>query len=223
MLQSSFLSTSPKALTSKHNTIFNENIGSAEVSAVLCERINNLNNFKSQVCLNGDGNENKECSQSTSPPPSQDALGRILTEVKEESCEVPQLQQIQTNTATRYREKEVETFQDNSLTRGKPEQSKVSQSFQTHTASRDSEVEKLQEKFAAVSFWDNFGKSATSKRWSSDVSVLCYPILKFNSKSKANKIFLNISACRIKKPWCELVNFPLQTLIYKPQAKHFWA
>lgn len=35
--------------------------------------------------------------------------------------------------------------------------------------SREKEVERLQEKLASKSFWDGFGTSATTKKWSADV------------------------------------------------------
>ncbi|XP_034244752.1 stress response protein NST1-like isoform X2 [Thrips palmi] len=111
--------------TSSQNTSVNEEIESSQVSALLSERINNLNNFKSQVRTNGEGNENfdyqLECS---TQPGSQSVLDENIQKGEKEACE--------------------------------------------EQPSRDREVEKLQEKFASVPFWDNFGRSATAKRWSSD-------------------------------------------------------
>lgn len=39
--------------------------------------------------------------------------------------------------------------------------------------SREEEVERLQIKLASASFWDDFGRSATSKKWGPEVTLFC--------------------------------------------------
>lgn len=125
----------------------NEEIESSDVSALLSKRIDNLNNFKNQVCTEREENGNIECqSEATAKPNSQDVLDKIRSE-ETEPCEKPIQQQ------------------------SHPSEEKPAPRVAPSTTirrSRDQEVQRLQEKFASLSFWENFGTSATSKKWISD-------------------------------------------------------
>ncbi|XP_052123915.1 coiled-coil domain-containing protein 157-like isoform X2 [Frankliniella occidentalis] len=158
-----------------NNTNHNNNvIDSLQIQDVLCERIANLSNFRDQVCLQPNVDQ-KDPTSECSPPLQNESVQVSVAEEKENNQVFLHPQPKISSDVVGSREVESclkssdplkIVVDDNSVKETRKEVGIQKKQYFPAALSREQEVERLQEKFSSAPFWEGFGSSATTKKWS---------------------------------------------------------
>lgn len=138
----------------------------SEVSDALCQRINSLNVFKDQLLPQ----PNEEVVLD-GPTNNEEISGKAATSSKDSN----QVSGIQSKINNNFEQQDADSVKLDELKEIPQREENASKSIkitEKHNSfnSRKDKIEKLQERLASASFWDDFGRSATSKKWSADAA-----------------------------------------------------